>query len=78
MRNREGQKRMQKIHNKNTKDMTYFICYNAKFIASRKSLRAAVTFIDARGIKDDENNELYITDQQGNHFSADGNRMEWI
>lgn len=69
---------MQKTHNKNTKDMTYFICYNAKFIASRKSIRAAVAFIDARGIKDDENNELYITDQQGNCFSADGNRMEWI
>ena len=66
---------MQNTHNKNTKDMTYFICYNAKFIASRKSLKAAVDFIDARGIKDDENNVLYITDQQGNYFSADGNRV---
>ena len=66
---------MQNTHNKNTKDMTYFICYNAKFIASRKSLKAAVDFLDARGIKDDEDNVLYITDQIGNYFSADGNRI---
>lgn len=66
---------MQNTHNKNTKDMTYFICYNAKFIASRKSLKAAVDFIDARGIKDDEDNLLYIADQQGNYFSANGNRI---
>lgn len=58
--------------------MTYFVCYNAKYIASRKSLKAAVDFIDARGIHDDENNELYITDQQGNCFSSNGDMMEWI
>lgn len=58
--------------------MTYFICYNAKFIASRKSLKTAVDFINVRGIQDDENNELYIVDQQGNCFSPSGDMMEWI
>jgi hypothetical protein len=56
--------------------MTYFICYNAKYIASRKSLKTAVDFIDARGIQDDENNELYIVDQVGNYFKPNGDTME--
>ena len=58
--------------------MTYFICYNARYIASRKSLKAAVNFIEARGIQDDENNELYITDQQGNNYSPKGDAIEWM
>ena len=58
--------------------MTYFICYNGKYIASRKSLKAAVDFIDARCIHDDEDNELYIIDQQGNCFSPSGDMIEWI
>ena len=58
--------------------MTYFICFNAKYIASRKSLKTAVDFINAKGIQDDENNELYIVDQQGNCFSPCGEMMEWI
>lgn len=56
--------------------MTYFICYNAKYIASRKSLKTAVDFIDARGIQDDEYNELYIVDQAGNYFKPNGDTME--
>lgn len=63
---------------KGTGDMTYFICYNARYIASRKSLKAAVNFIEARGIQDDENNELYITDQQGNNYSPKGDAIEWM
>lgn len=58
--------------------MTYFICYNAKYIASRKSLKAAIDFIDAKGIHDDEDNELYIVDQQGNNYSPNGDIMEWV
>lgn len=56
--------------------MTYFICYNAKYIASRKSLSAAVKFIDSKGIQDDENNELYIVDQLGNYFKSNGDTLE--
>lgn len=55
--------------------MTFFICYNAKYIASRQSLKSAVNFIDARGIQDDENNVLYIVDKQGNYYTPDGELM---
>ena len=56
--------------------MTYFICYNGKYIASRQSLKTAVDFIDAKGIQDDDLNELYIVDQRGNHFTPDGDTKE--
>ena len=56
--------------------MTYFICYNGKYIASRKSLKTAVDFIDARGIQDDDLNELYIVDQIGNYFTQSGDTKE--
>lgn len=56
--------------------MTYFICYNGKYIASRKSLKTAVDFIDARGIQDDDLNELYIVDQRGGYFKPNGDIME--
>lgn len=55
--------------------MTFFICYNGKYIASRQSLKSAVNFIDARGIQDDENNVLYIVDKQGNYYTPDGELM---
>ena len=56
--------------------MTYFICYNGKYIASRQSLKTAVDFIDAKGIQDDDLNELYIVDQRGNYFTPDGDTKE--
>lgn len=56
--------------------MTYFICYNGKYIASRKSLKTAIDFIDARGIQDDDFNELYIVDQIGNYFTQSGDTKE--
>lgn len=52
--------------------MTYFVSYNGKYIASRKSLKCAVDFIDAKGIHDDEYNLLEIVDQQGNYYTPDG------
>ena len=52
--------------------MTYFVSYNGKYIASRKSLKSAVDFIDAKGIHDDEDNLLEIVDQQGNYYTPDG------
>lgn len=55
--------------------MNYFICYNGKYIAQRKSLKSAVDFIDAKGISDDEFNELYIVDQRGNCYQPDGELM---
>lgn len=58
--------------------MTHYICYNGKYIASRKSLKAAVNFINAKGIKDDEANELYIIDQQGWCYFYNEDINEWI
>lgn len=58
--------------------MTFFICYNGKYIASRQSLKAAVDFIDAKGIHDDEDNLLYIVDKQGNYYQPDGELMREI
>lgn len=58
--------------------MTYFICYNGKYIASRKSLKTAVDYIDARGLQDDDRNELYIVDQRGNSFTQSGDAFDWM
>lgn len=46
--------------------MTYFVEYNAKFIASYKTLKAAQNFIVRKGLKDDEWNLLRIWDSEGN------------
>ena len=56
--------------------MTYFVSYNGKYIASKKSLNSAVDFIDAKGIHDDDDNLLEIVDQQGNYYTPDGEPKE--
>lgn len=56
--------------------MTYFISYNGKYIASRKSLKSAVDFINAKGIKDDENNLLYIVGSNGICYTPEGEEQE--
>lgn len=56
--------------------MTYFISYNARYIASRKSLRAAVKFIESKGYRDDENNVLYIVAADGQYYNPQGEISE--
>ena len=46
--------------------MTYFVEYNAKYIASYKSLKVAENFIARKGLKSDENNVLTVWDSEGN------------
>ena len=46
--------------------MTFFVEYNAKYIASYKSLKAAQNFIARKGLKDDEWNLLRILNSEGN------------
>lgn len=46
----------------------YFVCYNAKFIAERKTLKGCQDFISRKGLKDDENNLLYIVDDEGEEY----------
>lgn len=52
--------------------MTYFICYNAKYIASRRSMKMAVKFIEAKGYKNDEDNILYIVGSDGICYDPQG------
>lgn len=56
--------------------MTYFVSYNAKYIASRKSLKMAVKFIKTKGYKNDEDNLLYIVDQNGIYYTPEGVETE--
>ena len=50
--------------------MTYFVEYNAKYIASYKSLKAAQNFIARKGLKNDEDNVLTIWDNEGNEYEV--------
>lgn len=45
--------------------MTFFVEYNAKYIASYKSLKAAQNFIDRKCLKNDDANVLRIWDSEG-------------
>lgn len=54
------------------KIMKFFVSYNAKYIASRKSLKMAVKFIETKGLKNDEDNLLYIVDSNGVYYTASG------
>lgn len=51
--------------------MTYFVEYNARYIASYKSLKAAENFIARKGLKSDENNVLTVWDSEGNVIIGD-------
>lgn len=46
-------------------DKTFFVEYNAKFIAMYKSIRACLAFIQRKQLRDDENNMLRIYDNDG-------------
>lgn len=56
--------------------MNFFICYNGKYIASRKSMKSAVDFIEAKGYKDDENNLLYIVGSNGICYTPAGEEID--
>jgi hypothetical protein len=43
----------------------YFVCYNSKLIASRKTISSCKSYISQKGLKDDEDNSLCIVDNQG-------------
>lgn len=58
--------------------MKYFIEYNAKFIAERKSIKACVALIIKKGLKNDDENLLYIVDELGNYYDSNGKYIEII
>ena len=55
--------------------MTYFISYNGRYIASRKSMKMAVKFIETKGYKDDEDNLLYIVGSDGICYTPKGEEI---
>lgn len=55
--------------------MSYFVSYNGKYIAERKSLKMALKFIESKGLKDDEDNLLYIVAPDGEYIQPDGEMM---
>lgn len=52
--------------------MWYWVSYNGNYIASFKSLKRCVSFIDRKKIYDDNLNKLYIVDQEGNLYNTNG------
>lgn len=58
--------------------MKFFIEYNGKFIAERKSIKACISLIFKKGLKNDENNMLYIVDNLGNYYNDRGEYLEII
>ena len=50
--------------------MKYFVSYNAKFMAEYKSVKACLNFINRKGWKNDENNMLYIVDEDGEEYDS--------
>lgn len=58
--------------------MKYFIEYNAKYIAERKSIKACVALIVKKGLKSDDDNLLYIVDEHGNYYNSNGEYIKLI
>lgn len=45
--------------------MVYFVEYNGKYVADRKTLRGALSYISRKGLQDDFDNTLRLVDQNG-------------
>lgn len=50
--------------------MKYFVSYNAKYMAEYKSVKACLDFINCKGYKNDEDNLLYIVDEEGEEYDV--------
>lgn len=50
--------------------MKYFVSYNAKYMAEYKSVKACLDFINRKGYKNDEDNLLYIVDEEGEEYDT--------
>ena len=47
----------------------FFVEYNAKFIASYKTVKACLNFINKKGLQDDCDNTLRIFDKNGEMYN---------
>ena len=46
-----------------------FIDYNGKYIAQYKRMRAALNYINRKGLQDDLDNTLRLVDDKGNEYN---------
>ncbi len=59
--------------------MTYFVDYNGQYIASFKSMKRCLNFINRKNLKNDYRNSLYIVDQEGECYNTvTGEKLEYI
>lgn len=47
----------------------YYVWYNCKLMAEYKSIKGALNYIKRKGLKDDINNILQISDNLGNEYN---------
>ena len=59
--------------------MTYFVDYNGQYIASFKSMKRCLNFINRKNLKNDYRNSLYIVDQEGECYNTvTGEKLKYI
>ena len=64
--------------NQKTNIMKYFVEYNCKFIAMYKSVKSCISFINKKGLKDDDDNMLRIYDEEGNTYCPITGKIDMI
>lgn len=58
------------------KPTRFWVEYNCKFIASYKSVKACLNFINRKGLQDDYHNTLSIVDNNGDMYNTiNGNKL---
>ena len=61
------------------KPTRFFVEYNCKFIASYKSVKACLNYINRKGLQDDFDNALRIVDNNGDMYNTiSGNKLDYI
>lgn len=54
----------------------YYVEYNGAFIASYKTLKGALNYIDRKGLQDDCDNTLRVFDRYGEQYNPiNGNKL---
>lgn len=60
------------------KPTRFWVEYNCKFIASYKSVKACLNFINRKGLQDNFFNALTIVDNNGNMYNTiSGNKINY-
>lgn len=54
----------------------FFVEYNGKYLASYKTLKGCLSFIDAKKLRNDFDNDLLIVDNEGNIYNPINGQMK--